>query len=159
MADDQEFPDELMRECRDAPDAQRISSLYNKILSMGVSDKIKLATLGNKEARGILIKDSNNAVVQAVMASPKLTEEELVTFAGNRNLSREVNRIISSKREFLKSYPVKLALVNNPKTPPAKSLQLLTYLRESDLKNLSKSRNVPGVIATSARKLLQKRGR
>ncbi len=33
-------------------------SLYNKVLNMGVAEKIKLALMGNKEARDILVRDA-----------------------------------------------------------------------------------------------------
>ncbi len=137
----------------------KFESLYNRVLNMGVSEKIKLASLGNKEARSLLIKDSNKTVVQAVMNSPKLTEQEIVGFAADKNLSREVTRIISNNREYLKNYQVKVSLINNPKTPVATALKLLVHLRDGDLRNLARSKSVPSVIATTARKTLNKRGR
>ncbi len=154
---------ELIKEPADEPDGKpdepQIESLYNKILNMGVSEKIQLASRGNKEARNLLIKDANRTVVQAVMGSPKLTDDEVVNFAGNKNLSKEVPRIISEKKEYLKIYQVKVALVNNPKTPVPTALRLLTLLRDNDLKNVAKSKSIPSVIAATARKNLNKRGK
>ena len=158
--DDEQFPKELTEEPQDnAAPAKQFESMYSKVLNMGVSEKIRLATLGNKEARNLLIKDANRAVVQAVMNSPKLSDGEIAAFAANRNLSKEVVRIIAEKKQLLKNYQVKVALVNNPKTPVATALRLVSLLRDNDLKSIAKSKSIPSVIALTARKTLTKRGK
>ena len=68
-------------------------------------------------------------------------------------------RFISNSREYTKDYAVKQALVNNPKCPLASSLRLLSFLRPDDLRAISRSRNIPGALATAAKKLLQTRGK
>jgi hypothetical protein len=50
-----------------------------------------------------------------------------------------------------------LALVTNPKCPLGSSLRFLAYLHQDDLRNISRSKNVPGALATSAKKLIQQR--
>jgi len=47
-------------------------------------------------------------------------------------------------------YDVKRALVFNPKTPVATSLQWLGHLRDNDLKTLAKSRGVPAPVKSAA---------
>ncbi len=37
--------------------------MYQRLLNMAVNEKIRLATLGNKEARNLLIKDPNRLVI------------------------------------------------------------------------------------------------
>ena len=119
--DASQFPRELIEEKeepQEAPPEQKISeSLYGQIMKMSVSEKIKLATIGNREARNILIKESNRIVLSAVINSPKLTEDDALMYAANRSLSDEVIKLITLKKEFLQNYRIKLALVTNPKTP------------------------------------------
>jgi hypothetical protein len=153
------FPRELIEEAREETSPAVFESLYSRVLNMNVSDKIKLATLGNREARTLLIKDANKSVVLAVMNSPKLTDEEIAAYAGNKNMSPDVIRIISEKREYVKKYPVRLALVNNPKTPLPAGIRLLATLMEKDLKAVSKSKSVPSAIALHARRTLATRGK
>ena len=43
-------------------------------MKMSVSEKIKLATLGNKEARTILLRDANKLVCMAAATSPRITD-------------------------------------------------------------------------------------
>ncbi len=153
------FPKQLIEETDGEKPEEVFTSLYNRVMNMSVSEKVKLASIGNKESRGLLVKDSNKLVVQAVINNPRLTDNEAESFASNRNYSKEVPRLIASKKEFLKNYRVKFALVNNPKTPVAIALKLLNLLHEKDMRRVSKSRNVSTVIARTAVKMLNSRTR
>jgi hypothetical protein len=132
-------------------------TLSQKIMKMNIAEKIKLATKGNKEARSILIRDSNKLVSVAVIRSPRITDGEVLTQANNKTANDEVLRIICGDREWTKMYPVKLALVKNPKVPQAIAMRFLSTLRESDVKNLARDRNVPNVVQMMARKITQKK--
>jgi hypothetical protein len=134
-------------------------SLYNRIQQMSVSEMVQLATMGTREARNLLIKNPNRTIVQAVLNSPKITDDEITSFAGNKNLSKEVSLIISNKKEYTKNYMVKAALVNNPKTPLPTAIKFLRHLLPKDLRNVSKSKNVPTVLAKTAIKILENKGR
>jgi hypothetical protein len=106
-----------------------------------------------------LIRDSNRLVAMSVVRSPAITDGEILAAAANRAVSDDVIRFIANSREHTKDYAVKQALVNNPKCPLASSLRLLNFLRPDDLKGVSRSRNIPGALATAAKKLLQTRGK
>jgi hypothetical protein len=157
------FPRELIEEQEAAPDApeqEKISeSLYGQIMKMSVSEKVKLAMVGNREARNILIKDTNRIILSAVINSPKLSEDDVLMYASNRSLADEVIKLISMKKEFLQNYKIKLALVTNPKTPAAISLKLLNYIMEKDLRSISKNRNVNPLISRQAIRVLSKQGK
>ena len=135
------------------------NSLYNRIQQMSVTEMVQLASLGTKEARNLLIRNPNRSIVQAVLNSPKITDDEIISFAGNKNLSKEVPLIISNKKEYTKNYMVKAALVNNPKTPLPTAIKFLRHLIPKDLRNVSKSKNVPTVLAKTAIKILENKGR
>ena len=134
-------------------------SLYNRIQQMSVTEMVQLASIGTKEARNLLIRNPNRSIVQAVLNSPKITDDEIISFAGNKNLSKEVPLIISNKKEYTKNYMVKAALVNNPKTPLPTAIKFLRHLIPKDLRNVSKSKNVPTVLAKTAIKILENKGR
>jgi len=155
--DDTEFPRELIEETGEAKPEKLFESLYQRLLNMAVNEKIRLATLGNKEARNLLIKDPNRLVIHSVISSPKLTEDEVISFAGNKNLSKDVANLIASKKEFLKSYAVKVALVNNPKTAVPTAIKLMPYLTEKDVRNVAKSRGISSVVVAAARRIITQR--
>jgi regulator of extracellular matrix RemA (YlzA/DUF370 family) len=161
--DESQFPKELVEEQevqQGAPEEKKISeSLYGQIMKMTVSEKIKLATVGNREARNILIKDSNRIILSAVINSPKMTEDDALMYASNRSLSDEVIKLITLKKEFLQNYKIKLALVINPKTPPTLSLKLLNHIMEKDLRSIAKDKNVNPLISRQAMRTLAKKGK
>jgi hypothetical protein len=134
-------------------------SLLAAVQKMSVMQKIKLARVGGKEARALLIKDRNRIVASSVLASPKLTETEVVSFAQSRSMSDELLRVIANNREWTKNYQIKMALASNPKTPQPQAIKFLNYLQERDLRHLMKSKDVPSNISTHARRILTKKGK
>lgn len=128
--------------------------VHQLLTSLPVPDKIKLATLGRREQRAILIRDPNRIVSTAVLSSPKLTETEVEMFARMQNVSEEVLRIIGMSRVWVKSYNIVAALVKNPRTPTAVSLPLLSRLQERDVKGLTVNRNLPESVRLAARKFM-----
>ncbi len=133
------------------------ANLYQAVQKMKVSEKIKLAMMGNKEARGLLIRDSNRLVASAALRSPRITESEIDTFSKSRSVSDDIIRQIAASKDWTKNYQIKLNLVNNSKTPVGESMRFLNFLRDKDLRSVARSRNVPNPVATAARKLIQKR--
>jgi hypothetical protein len=69
---------------------------------------------------------------------------EIQRIAGSTNVCDDVIRYIANSRECSKNYAVKLALVTNPKCPLGSSLRFLAYLHPDDLRNISRSKNIPG---------------
>ena len=134
-------------------------SLYAQILTMSIAEKLKLALRGNKDARAILIRDSSKLIRRFVMQNPRLSDAEVIAIARNRSSDDELLRVIVERREWMRNYQVRLALVTNPKTPLAVALRQLPTLGERDLRMLAKSRNVPQTVVAQARRLLLAMGR
>ncbi len=130
--------------------------LAMKIQKMSVPERIKLAQTGGQEARTLLMQDPNRVVQLAVLDNPKITSSEVVGFANSRNISDEALRKIAENREWYKLYPVRLALVKNPKTPVGIALKLVSTLTSQDLKILAKSKSVSSVIVQAARRQLER---
>ena len=86
----------------------------------------------------------------AVISNPRITDSEVAAIAYSRNVDEEVLRKIAADNEWVRLYPVRLALVTNPKTPIAISRKLVATLNLKDLKNISRSKSVPTVVAHEA---------
>ena len=127
-------------------------SLTQKVSRMNVSERVQLALKGSKDERMILIRDPSKVVYRAVLQSPKITESEIEGFAAMKNIADEALRIMGTSRKFLKIYSVVRNLVSNPRTPLDVSLGLMSRLVESDLKNLTRNRNVPETVRNLALK-------
>ena len=150
------LPAELTKESKEEGVGK---SLYGQIQRMTVIEKIKLALKGNKETRTLLLRDSNRIVQNFVLQNPRITEEEITALACNRNTEGELLRRVADNREWIKYYPVRLGLTGNPRTPLAIALHLLPPLRERDIRDLARSKNVPIAVSTQAKRLILQRGR
>jgi hypothetical protein len=128
-----------------------------RIMKMSIAEKIKLATKGNKEARGYLLRDSNKLVAVAAVRSPKITDPEILAISNSRQAHDDVLRVVYGNREWVKMYPVKLALVKNPKVPLPIAMKFLSTLRESEVRELARDKNVPSGIQLQARKAMEKK--
>jgi hypothetical protein len=132
-------------------------TLAQRVMKMSIAEKIKLATKGNKEARSYLLRDSNKLVAVAVIRSPKITDGEVLAVANNRAALDDVLRVVCNNREWLKDYRVKVALTKNPKVPLPVAMKFLPQLREAEVKDLARNKNVPSGVQFLARKMLEKK--
>ena len=139
------------------PDAHKKQTMIQRIGQMRVVERIKMALTGNREERMALIRDANKLVQRAVLGSPKLTVQEVESFAAMSSLSDEILRMLAGNRAFIKNYVVVKNLVNNPKVPLDVSLHLLPRLNDTDMKNLTGNKNVPETLRTMAFKHIRQK--
>ena len=160
-----EYRDELAKEQAEsaaprqetAEDSQKKLTITQRVMRMTVSEKIKLATLGNKEARTILLRDANKLVCMAAAQSPRITDGEILGLANSRTVNADVLRYVYSNREFTKTYAIKVSLVKNPKVPLPTALKMMVTLQEKDIKELARDRNVPQTIQAQAKAYMMKK--
>jgi hypothetical protein len=156
----EEFPPLLTEEFEEEEEEvveEKKKDLYHRIQGMNVGKKIKLALLGNKEARMILIKDSNKIVASSVVKSPKITDGEVIAIANMRTVYDEIIRIIARTSQWTRHYSVQVALANNPKTPFPVALKFARALNLADLDKLSKNKNVPSQLSKIAKSMFNAR--
>ncbi len=135
----------------------RAQTLMQKIQKLSVSEKRLLAMRGGREARSILIKDTNKQIMIAVLENPKITESEIEILAHSRSVPDDALRAITKNRDWMKSYGIIFAVASNPKTPAGVAIPLLSNLKIKDLASLEKNRNVSEALRTAAKKLVQSR--
>jgi hypothetical protein len=134
-------------------------ALIRRIMLMKVKDRMKLGMKGDREARSILIRDSNRIVAQAVINNPRITDQEVEAIASMRTVSDEVLRLIAMNRAWARQYPIIHNLARNPRTPLPSAIQILTRLQTRDLKNISQNRNVSEAVRRQATRLTTARGK
>jgi regulator of extracellular matrix RemA (YlzA/DUF370 family) len=132
-------------------------SLIKRIMFMNARDRMKLAMKGDREARSILIRDSNRVVATAVIQNPRVTDQEVENIAAMRTVADEVLRLISMNRNWARSYIIIHNLVRNPRTPLPTAISTLLRIRTKDLKHLSQNRNVSEAVRRQALRLAQAR--
>ena len=132
--------------------AERVT-LIRRVMYMNAKDRMKLAMKGDREARSILIRDSNRVVATAVIKNPRVTEQEVEAIAAMRTVADEVLRLIAMNRAWARSYSIIHNLVRNPRTPLPTVISTLPRIRTKDLKNLAQNRNVSEAARRQALRL------
>ena len=152
-ADDEDA--EAMDEIEEVDEeSEEFKSKYQLSMKMEVPEKIKMAMIGDKEWRILLLKDPNKVVSGSVLKNPRITEPEILAIACSTAANEEIMRVISKNKEWIKNYQIRKALVMNCKTPLQMALKFLATFTERDLAMLAKSKNVTTVLTTQARRLL-----
>ena len=146
-------PAELVEEPeeRKAPPPE---NLYAQILRMPMAGKIKLALRGNRDARLILIRNTNKLLRRFVLLNPRIGEDEVIAVTRNKSADDELLRMIAERREWMRNYQVRLGLATNPKARLPVALRQVGTLEERDLRIIAKSKNVPAAVSAQARRLL-----
>jgi hypothetical protein len=134
-------------------------SLGQRIGRMKVGEKIKLAMKGDKEARTILVKDTNKEVYMAVLNNPGLKESEIDMLAKNTGTNVDILRTIGRNREWVSNRNIMLSLVMNAKTPVEISVRFLPRLMKKDLEFVSKTRSLPMAVRTNAKRILSSKAK
>jgi len=132
-------------------------SMINRIMRMGMKDRVKLAMKGDREARNILIRDPNRIVAQAVINNARITEQEVEKIAAMRAVPEDVLRQIAINRNWARNYLIIHNLARNPRTPISNVISILSRMQLRDLAALSKNRNVSDAVRRQALRLAQAR--
>jgi hypothetical protein len=132
-------------------------SMIRRLMLMSPKDRLKMAMKGDREARGILIRDSNKVVACAVIKNPRITDPEIENIAAMRTVATEALRLISLNRSWARLYTVIHNLSRNPRSPIPMVIGILPRIRTKDLLNLSQNRNVSEQVRRHAQRLGQAR--
>ena len=160
-----ETPEQLAANAQAVINAERLEgnasperiSLIKRIMFMSVKDRVKLAIKGDREARGILIRDSNKIVATGVIHNPRLTDHEVEKIAAMRTVAEEVLRLIGMNNSWARSYTIIHNLARNPRTPMATAVHILPRIRTKDLKAIALNRNVSEAVRRQAYRLSEMR--
>jgi hypothetical protein len=133
---------------------EQFLSKFKTAQLMGIGEKIKMALSGDKEWRSILVKDSNKLVSGSVIKNPRITESEILTLVKSGIQNDEIMRLICANKEWVKSYKIRKALIENNRTPVQNATRYLNTMDVKDLAFFAKSKNIATVISTLAKRLL-----
>jgi hypothetical protein len=133
-------------------------SLFQMVRKMKLMERVRFALRCGKEGRTMLIRDSSRGVQLAIISNPRITDREITLIACSKSIDEEVLRRIADNREWARHYPVRLALAGNPKTPISIAVKMLPTLMPQDVSQIAKSKDVSGLIALAARRMILQKG-
>ncbi|MGH9783590.1 MAG: hypothetical protein ACRD88_05345 [Terriglobia bacterium] len=107
-----------------------------------------------------LLYHRSREVLEALLENPRVGEKHLAILLSRRDLAREIVARIAQNREWMKSYPLKLAVVKHPRTPRHLALPLLKFLYLFDLLSVASSAGAPPELRKLAEEavLMQREG-
>ena len=138
---------------KEEPEIKHLS-MEQRIQKMTVGEKIKMALKGDKEARSVLVKDTNREVFMSVLENPGIKESEIEMLAKNTGTNSEILRVVGRNREWTSNRNVVKSLIFNSKTPVDVSVRFLPRMSLRDLEMIDKSRSLPSSLRANATRLI-----
>jgi len=119
-------------------------------LESATAQEARRARTADRSAIETLLHHRSREVLEALLENPRLGEKHLAILLSRRDLSREVVARIAENREWMKSHPLKLAVVKHPRTPRHLALPLLKFLYLFDLVSVAGVAGVPAELKRQA---------
>jgi len=108
--------------------------LIERLPGLAVGEKVALARQGSPRLLQALRNDPSPRVVGALLDNPRLQEPDLMPLASGENATPPVLEVLLQHRKWGNRYPIKAAVVRNPRTPLHLALRHLALLRKHDLR-------------------------
>ncbi|MBV8520359.1 MAG: hypothetical protein JO197_23410 [Acidobacteria bacterium] len=131
----------------------KASVVWARLAYMSISEKVQLAFKGDRMLRMLLVRERVKLIASAVMRNPRLTDQEIESIAGMRNVDEEVLRMIGTRRDWISKYNLIVILCRNPKAPVGVVLPLINRLTLRDLKGLKDDKGVSQVVRETAKRI------
>jgi hypothetical protein len=102
-----------------------------------------------------LIDDPHPLVVRILLGNPRITEQDVIRMAARRPSPALVAVEIAKAR--VRSGRIRMAIIQNPGTPPAVSVPLLFLLSRPELNQVARAADLEAVVRATAQELYQLR--
>ena len=112
-------------------------------MSHTINERIEQVSSAKEDEVALFVHDPSPRVVKALLANRHISEQEVLIIANRKNLPGDVLEAIAKDKRWAESYPIRLALAKNPKTPLFVALSISRYLRLFDLAEIGRSHFLP----------------
>ncbi len=121
----------------DTPEKRQ--NTWDRIRGLSQMEKLLLAVKAERSERALLLQDNDPRVLLSLLRNPRLTVDEVARLAKSSFLNFQVADVIVKTTQWTSNLDVRLALIRNPKTPPAFALQILPTLPESEVRSIARA--------------------
>ena len=128
--------------------------LIDRLPGLAVGEKATVARSASPHVLQTLRHDPTPRVIAALLDNPRLVEGDLLPVAGGEKAPAPVLAVILGHRKWGNRYPVRLAVVRNPRAPLALALQHLALLKKPDLRAVAADRRLALPLRRKAELLL-----
>jgi len=133
--------------------------LVQRLSGLAVGEKMAIARRAGHGVLNQLRFDSDPRVMSALLENPRITQGVLMPLVSHEAASPEILRMVAENRRWGAQYPIRLAVVRNPRTPPVVSVALIPRLKRLDLRPIAKDRRLHAAVRRRAQELLDGSGR
>ena len=138
------------------PFVNRFETLYNGGMSESEETRREQAIAAGEKEIARYLHDPSPRVVRALLENRRLSEEDVLIIV-KRNLPSDILETIFKDKRWAESYPVRLALARNPRSPLSVSLSIARYLRIFDLEEITRSHFIPLVFRHKVEMIINER--
>lgn len=127
---------------------------WDRLRGLSQMEKLLLAVKADRSERAILAQDNDPRVLLSLLRNPRLTVDEVVRVAKSSFLNFQIADVIVKASQWMGSLDVRVALIHNPKTPPAFAMRILPTLPEGEIRAIARA-GTNMALKTAALRLLQ----
>lgn len=128
--------------------------LAERLPRLGIGERIAIAHKAGPGVIAHLLRDSNLRVIGALLENPRMTEGLLAPLINSEMASAEVLSRIARDRKWSCRYLVRNGIARNPKADVSTALELVVYLKKSDLRDVRTDRRLAVAVRRKAGILL-----
>jgi hypothetical protein len=126
-----------------------------RVLTLG--ERKALARKPSRAALDKLLRDPHPVVIRNVLDNTRVTEDDVVRLAARRPAFADVIAEIARHPGWTTRPRVRMALVQNPGTPPEIAVPLVRLLIRPELLQVLAAADVPAIVRAAATELLERR--
>ncbi|EYF05544.1 hypothetical protein [Chondromyces apiculatus] len=154
----------LLRRPRSSPEVRERSSTDERLLATSRSGRVltlgerrALARRPSRAALDALMRDPHPLVIRNLLGNPRVTEDDVIRMAARRPVATEVSVEIARHPRWSQRSRVRMALVQNPGSPPEIAVPLVRLLIRPELLQVAAAPDVPRQVRAAAAELLERR--
>ena len=154
--DSEEMLGRLLARSEEEEPEKKAANAWDRMRSLSQMEKLLLAVKADRSERALLVQDNDPRVLLSLLRNPRLTVDEVVRVAKSSFLTFQVADVIVKASQWMGSVDVRVALIRNPKTPPAFAMRILPTLPEAEVRAIARA-GTNMALKTAALRLLQAR--
>lgn len=121
----------------DTPEKKQ--NAWDRIRGLSQMEKLLLAVKADRTERALLVQDNDPRVLLSLLRNPRLTVDEVARVGKSSFLTYQIADVIMKTGQWMGNLDVRLALIHNPKTPPAFALRILPTLPDSEVRAIARA--------------------
>lgn len=135
---------------------QRVATARDgRPLTLG--ERRALARRPSRAALDKVLLDPHPMVIRNVLGNPRLTEDDVLRLVARRPAVPDAIAEVARHPSWSQRARLRMAILQNPGTPPEISVPLVRLLVRPELRRLLHSPDVPKVVRAAAKELLERR--